>query len=281
MTRLFVLGSGSRGNAFAVETPEGVLMVEAGFGLRTLERRAEASGLDLGRVTGIFLTHEHGDHAAGAIALAERTGAPILCSRGTWRSLAAPPEIEHVPILPARPLVFGTITVHSTLTSHDAEEPLALAMELSSGLRFAFATDIGRATAGIRYLLRESHAVVLESNYDDLMLRTGRYPPSVQARIAGAGGHISNRGAAELLSQVVHAGTEVVVLSHLSQQCNTAERARETVEPVLRARGFGGALHVAAQDAPLPPISVAVRRPDQGELGLRWDAASPAQSSSA
>ena len=275
MTRLFVLGSGSKGNAFAVDTEEGVVLVDVGFGMKALARRAEQAGLGLDRVVAIVLTHEHGDHTAGAVALADRSGAPIICSKGTWRGLREPPEVPHHTLRPAHPLRLGSLTIHSCLTTHDANEPLAIAIEVGT-TRFAFATDIGRSTAGVRYLLRHAHAVVIESNFDDVMLRTGRYPASVQQRIAGSSGHLSNRAAADLVAEVVHEGLAAVVLAHLSEQCNTRERARQTVEPVLRARGFRGELFVAAQNEPLPPITVgAAPCPDQGELGLRWDEASP------
>jgi hypothetical protein len=58
----------------------------------------------------------------------------------------------------------------------------------------------------------------------------------------------------------------VVVLAHLSQRCNTAAEARATVAPTLRRIGFGGTLHVADQDAPLPPIAVIA--PGRKQLGL-------------
>jgi hypothetical protein len=47
-----------------------------------------------------------------------------------------------------------------------------------------------------------------------------------------------------------------VVLAHLSRRCNTADDARATVAPALRRVGFGGSLHVAAQDEPLEVIEV-------------------------
>ena len=97
-------------------------------------------------------------------------------------------------------------------------------------------------------------------------LRTSGYPPVVQRRIAGSGGHLSNRAAAELLAELHHPGLAVVVLAHLSQRCNTAEDARATVAPALRRAGFGGELHVAAQDVPLPPIDVAM--PERAQLRL-------------
>jgi phosphoribosyl 1,2-cyclic phosphodiesterase len=118
------------------------------------------------------------------------------------------------------------------------------------------AYDLGRATAATRYLLRNLTALVLEANHDDLLLRTSSYPPVVQQRIAGSAGHLSNRAAAELVAELHHPGLSVVVLAHLSQECNTAADARGAVEPALKRAGFRGTLYVAEQDAPLPAIEL-------------------------
>lgn len=272
MTRLFVFGSGSKGNSFAVDSPDGALLIDAGFGLKAFRKRAEQAGLDTTRIRGIAITHEHGDHAGGALALARAFTVPVVCSAGTWSALGAPADVAFTPLRPARPLPFEGFVVHSMVTTHDAREPLAIAVETSLGQRIAFAMDLGRSTHGLRWLLGGAHAVVLESNYDDVMLRTGRYPPSVQQRIAGSGGHLSNRIAAEVLSGVVHKGLEVVVLAHLSQECNSPACARETVESALRRGGFKGQLHVAAQDEPLEAIRLSTpARAIQGELMLQWE----------
>ena len=98
MMRLYVLGSGSRGNCCAVEAEGSALLLDAGFSAREVERRAEVAGLDLARVVGIALTHEHGDHACGAARLARRLGAPVLtaAARGTLA-----PRIGAGPATPA------------------------------------------------------------------------------------------------------------------------------------------------------------------------------------
>jgi phosphoribosyl 1,2-cyclic phosphodiesterase len=130
------------------------------------------------------------------------------------------------------------------------------------------AYDLGRPTAAVRYLLRNLTAIVLEANHDDVLLRTSSYPPVVQRRIAGSAGHLSNRAAAQLLVEVHHPGLGVVVLAHLSRQCNTANDARATVASALRRAGFGGTLHVADQDEPLGPIPVVPQASDQFGLAL-------------
>lgn len=271
MTRLFVLGSGSKGNCFAVDAPEGALLVDAGFGLKAFRKRAAQAGLDGTRIRGITITHEHGDHAGGAIALARDLGVPVACSAGTWTALGAPDGVGFTPVRPARPAPFAGFILHTMVTTHDAREPLAIAVETPLGQRIAFAMDLGRSTHGLRWLLGGAHAVVLESNYDDVMLRTGRYPPSVQQRIAGSGGHLSNRIAAELLSNAMHRALEVVVLAHLSQECNSPACAREAVEPALRRRGFKGRLFVASQDEPLQAIPLNTpAAASQGELAFDW-----------
>jgi phosphoribosyl 1,2-cyclic phosphodiesterase len=269
MITLYVLGSGSRGNCCAVESDGMALLIDAGFSAREIERRAERAGLDLGRVAGIALTHEHGDHACGAPLLARRLDVPVLTAPGTWRHLAGIMEdANHRPLGICTRVELGPFTIEACPTSHDAAEPLAIVVRGPNGASVGVAYDLGRPTTAVRYLLRNLTAIVLEANHDEIQLRTSDYPPVVQRRIAGSSGHLSNRAAAELLADLHHPGLLAVVLAHLSQQCNTAAEARATVAPALRRAGFRGALHVADQDVPLAPILVVQRVGVQLTLAL-------------
>jgi phosphoribosyl 1,2-cyclic phosphodiesterase len=163
---------------------------------------------------------------------------------------------EHRPLGFCGTVELGPFRLSACPTSHDAAEPLAVAVEAGDGARIGVAYDLGRPTAAVRYLLRDLSAIVLEANHDDVLLRTSGYPPVVQRRIAGSGGHLSNRAAAELLAELHHPGLGVVVLAHLSRQCNSADDARAAIGPALRRVGFGGVLHVADQDEPLGPIEI-------------------------
>jgi phosphoribosyl 1,2-cyclic phosphodiesterase len=267
MTILYVLGSGSRGNCCAVETEGAALLIDAGFSAREVERRACAVGFDLSRLVGIALTHEHGDHACGAALLARRLQIPVLTAPGTWRRLET--DMEHAEYralgLCAR-AELGPFVVEGCPTSHDAAEPLAVVVRTTGGTSIGVAYDLGRPTSAVRYLLRDLTAIVLEANHDEVQLRTSDYPAVVQRRIAGSAGHLSNRAAAELLAQLSHPGLSVVVLAHLSERCNTAKAARFEVGRALRRVKYRGALHVAEQDEPLPPIRI--MHPDGVQLAL-------------
>lgn len=261
MTTLSVLGSGSKGNACALTTDGGVLLLDAGFSAREVSRRAEVAGVDLTALVGIALTHEHGDHSQGALRLARSYRVPVLASMGTWAALGAPPSVRHLPIRTTGRTECGPFTLAGCALLHDAAEPLALTVTTEAGLTLGVAYDFGRPTQALRYHFRDLHAVILEANYDEVMLRTSQYPAAVQQRIAGSGGHLSNRASAQLLEDLFHQGLGAVVLAHLSQRCNTPAAARAAVEPVLRRCGFRGELAVAVQNEPIPPIELTMATP--------------------
>ena len=270
MTTVYVLGSGSGGNAFALVAGDEVLLIDAGFSAREIRRRAAQVGLDLERVVGLVLTHEHGDHTAGARRLAYSLRVPVIATSGTWDRLRPRmPKAAFVPLVPMGRIRHGGFAIEACPTSHDAAESVALAVSTPDGNRIGIAYDLGRPTAGLRYLLRQSHLIVLEANHDEVLLRTSDYPASVQERIAGSSGHLSNRAAAELLTELLHPALHAVVLAHLSERCNSPEHARAQLAPVLS--DHRATLHVALQGSPLEPFELGPTAP-QGEL--LFDAAS-------
>jgi len=255
--RLTVLGSGSKGNAFAVECDGAVLLIDAGFSAKEVERRLELAGVDSSTIVGIAITHEHGDHASGATRLASRHDVPIISSLGTWRALIASGErCDFLPVGTASTASVGPFTVSACPTSHDAAEPIAIGVTTASGISLGAAYDLGRPTQAIRWFLRNRHCLILEANHDEALLRTSGYPAVVQQRIAGPGGHLSNFDAARLLGELHHDGLGTVVLAHLSLRCNSPEAARETIAAALAECQFRGELILALQDRPMDAITI-------------------------
>src|SRR6478736_1067930 len=258
MTVVRVLGSGSSGNCIALEEEGAVLLLDAGFSAKEIELRAAQCDLDLTKVVGIAVTHEHGDHSKGAARLSTKYGVPVLGTPGTLEAIAAPRVLG---LRPDTPTVIGPFTLEAATTSHDAAEPIAIAAWGPSQTRVGLAVDLGRPTTTVRYLLQECAAIVIEANHDEVMLLQSSYPATVRARIAGAGGHLSNRQTAELLAELCHPHLGLVILAHLSERCNAPEAARAAVAEAVATAGFRGRLEVAPQHETLGPFTVAAQLP--------------------
>src|SRR5262245_22749770 len=127
--RVTVLSSGSDGNAIAISAAESTVLVDAGLATRTLLRRAIDAGVDLTRVQAVILTHEHGDLSRGAALLARQTGCTVYGSAGTLAALRLELEgLRTIAVEQLRPLAIGPLTLTACRTTHDAAEPLALAV---------------------------------------------------------------------------------------------------------------------------------------------------------
>jgi phosphoribosyl 1,2-cyclic phosphodiesterase len=268
--RVTVLGSGSRGNAVLVESGDTRLLVDAGFSGRDLERRLAAVEVAAESLTALLVTHDHGDHTRGMGVMARRWRLPLYLTEPTQRVCAGLLDgTEDVRrYASAAPVEIGRLTVSPFLTVHDAVDPVAVCVsEIATGEKLGIATDLGRATSTVRHVLAGCDVLVLEANHDELMLRESPYPWSVKSRIGGSHGHLSNRAAAELASEVYHDGLSAVVLAHMSEQANDAGLAADVVGMALERRRYRGTLAVAPQDRPLAPIDVTrlreLRRPAQ------------------
>ncbi len=244
-----ILGSGSKGNALVIECEDDRILVDAGFPARTLVKRLQAARIDPRSISALVLTHEHGDHVAGARVAAKRFGWTVYATPGTIAGVSGLADVAPVPISTRESLLLDTMRISNVRIPHDATEPIALTVESrSSGARCGIAYDIGHVTPTLQAALGDVDALILESNHDAHMLRTGPYPRSLQRRITGGKGHLGNADAAKLAAALVHPGLRSVILAHLSAENNTPEVARRAVGTELRRAAYKGALDVAPQD---------------------------------
>ncbi len=264
---VWCLGSGSRGNAFGVRHRDTTILIDAGFGPKALNARAEAVDFPLGSLDALVLTHEHGDHASGAAKLAETHDIPVYATRGTLRALEAElADLETVSVDTNSRFAVGSITIDTCQIPHDAREPIAVALHDPVGSRVAIVYDTGRVTERLVRFLSDASALVIEANHDNHMLYSGPYPASVRARIAGPRGHLSNEAAGDLFARVCHRRLEWAMLAHVSQNCNRRDLALEAVGKAARNVGFRGKLVVAHQGKPTSPLPVG--KPTQFILAL-------------
>ncbi|MEO7964846.1 MAG: MBL fold metallo-hydrolase [Gemmatimonadaceae bacterium] len=264
-----ILGSGSRGNAVVVESDGARILIDAGFPARTLAARLATAGIPPESITALVLTHEHVDHISGACSAARRWGWKVYATAGTIAGTTGLSELRPIVIDTRETLTLDTMQVRCIRTPHDAAESIAVVVDApSSGTRIGVAYDLGHVPAAIDTSMRQLDALILEANHDDEMLRAGPYPPSVQARIAGSHGHLSNTAAARLARTVAHRGLRHIVLAHLSENNNTPAVARQAIDTALRGSAFRGSLTVAGQDAVTQFAVERARRVEQLSLNL-------------
>ena len=262
---LYILASGSKGNAAVVAGPTGSILVDCGLSRRELHRRAELVDCDLSRVCAILVTHEHGDHTSGLSVICNHFDGPIYATKGT---ATARTHLQRLP-LQAVPHSFsldaGGMHIQAFPTSHDVADPMCFRFEVVENGHVAdaigWATDTGYLTDEAFDALQGCRILGIEANHDVAMLRDGDYPAYLKARVGGDTGHLSNAQAAEALPLLVTDETETVVALHLSEYNNRprvcvrtlAEAVGAARVGVAEARTPDGALSVccASQEVPL------------------------------
>jgi len=273
--KVWVLGSGSRGNAVVVESGACRVLIDVGFGPRILQRRMKTLGLDPRSIEACIITHEHSDHARGAAKAQKKWNWPLFATTGTvlgtrTPALGAQPSHLHITQFRAGDrLSFSDIDVDTFRTPHDATEPIGLALTArSTGARAAVVTDLGMVTESVRRMVKDVDLLVIESNHDEEMLRNGPYPDWLVKRIASSVGHLSNKDCADLVSDAMSPRLRTVVLAHISEENNTPRLAFETMKETVKRTNFRGLLGPAMQDAAVGPFTVGLSQPKQLSLEL-------------
>ena len=215
------------------------MLVDAGFSCRQIEKRLLAVGVEPAAISSIVVTHEHGDHVRGAARFAGRHGAVVYGTRGTLEhSGLAARAVPTRELKSSRPQRLDGFLVHPFRVPHDAREPIGLVVEDGSGRRVGVAADLGSASRLAWAHLAELDGLVVETNHDLDMLRRGPYPWHLKQRVAGRHGHLSNREAAEGLSELVSERLQWVVLYHLSRTNNSPALAAEAIGRVPARERF-------------------------------------------
>lgn len=258
--QIFMLASGSKGNAALISSSRQRFLVDIGISCRELTKRMKEISVSPEELDGVFLTHEHIDHIRGLETFLKKYQVPVYSSTNTWRAILGrynTLERKNCRLIEGG-LLCGDMCVESFAIPHDAADPHGYTFtSRASGAKCAYLTDAGFITDTIREAVAGSDALVLEANHDVAMLKNGPYPQALKQRILSTRGHLSNNTAGMFLAELGKM-PEHVILAHLSEKNNLPQLAHDTVENILDAKKrlqetqlFVADQHKVVADSPL------------------------------
>lgn len=239
MAKIIPLFSSSRGNSYYIKGNDEAILIDAGRNCKQLELSLLQNEIDTKTIKAIFVTHEHTDHCSALKVFAKRYDLPIYASKGTLEALVNGGKVDKNAKLIAieNEIVLGDTLIKRVATSHDATESCGYHIVTADNRKCSVVTDTGFLTSQAIEALKSSNAVVIESNHDVEMLKSGPYPYVLKQRVLSMTGHLSNVDCAKVLPELLNSGVTHFVLSHLSQENNTPRLALETSVSVLSTVG--------------------------------------------
>ena len=242
--RFGTLYSGSTGNAAYFANDSVFFLIDAGKNARTLQNELAAVGLGNRKLDAVFVTHEHSDHISALPVFLKRHRVAVYLPEPSAPKLlsALPPECQSlIRILPPMGEVeIGNVRVTSFPTLHDSCASVGYRIDVigeETCFSVGIATDMGRVSEEVKKGLFGCESVILESNHDIDMLKSGPYPAELKRRILSRYGHLSNEGCAELAAYLAQNGTKRILLAHLSQENNEPGVALGEVRSCLAGTG--------------------------------------------
>ncbi|MCI9172158.1 MBL fold metallo-hydrolase [uncultured Duncaniella sp.] len=237
-------GSGSSGNCAYIGDRNCGFLIDAGIDAKKVMTTLHANGIRMENVKGIILTHDHHDHIAQAYQILRgNRHMKLYCTLRTLNGILRRHNVSrrikdyHSPIYKEFTFKIGAFEITPFEVMHDGADNAGFFISHPSGTTIAVATDLGCISPRVDHYMRQATSIVIESNYDLMMLRNGIYPEYLKARIVAANGHLDNAVTARFIAEIITPQVRNIFLCHLSHDNNTPEIALDTIEEAIASRG--------------------------------------------
>lgn len=207
--KLICLGSSSSGNCYILEGKKESLILECGVNLKEIKREVQLS-----KVVGCLLTHEHKDHSKSAKGLM-RLGVKIYSSLGTLMALELGILVRKAVKMQSRIFYkIGSFSVIPYKVEHDAEHPYMYIIRHAECGNVLFITD----AVYVPYKFLWLNNIIIEANYSEQIveknIESGRLPQFVRDRLLNS--HMSLETCKGFLAAIDLSKVQNIVLVHLS-----------------------------------------------------------------
>ncbi|NLW32663.1 MAG: MBL fold metallo-hydrolase [Fibrobacter sp.] len=257
MLKFCVLRSGSSGNCTLIEYNGFRILIDAGMSQKRIREALEEVGLCLQNIHAIIITHLHSDHLNhSTFQICNKHSIPLWIHskniplikpkfKKNWSSIIKINGFDE------NRFKIGDISIKPFETSHDSDG-------ITTGFCFikeektkllTYAADLGYFPDAILPYFIDSQALILEANHDVELLKNNPARPFIhKKRVLGELGHLSNNQTADALTRIFEKSLfspQVVVLCHLSNDHNSPELAKRSIDKVLKEKGISISLDVA------------------------------------
>ncbi|MFX0063496.1 MAG: MBL fold metallo-hydrolase [Candidatus Hermodarchaeota archaeon] len=234
--QILPIRTGSSGNCSIITDGETTLLLDAGISHKWILKGLELLNLTPGQIDGILISHDHIDHIRGLPVLVKNLNVPIYTGQGTVDSFLSSPTSDNrwdkianqcIAIEPRDRERIHNFEMIAFDTHHDSMDSLGFTITNDDEVALAFITDTGKATLDMKRFCTNADLLFVESNHDVGMLQSSNRPPLLKKRIRAT--HLSNYQTLTLIKELQGRKTKGVVLTHLSEECNSHKKLQSTV----------------------------------------------------
>ncbi|MTI82615.1 MAG: MBL fold metallo-hydrolase [Firmicutes bacterium] len=223
MIEITALASGSTGNCYHITDGHTRLLLDCGIQFKRIQR---GLNFQLSGISGVLLTHEHGDHSK-AVKDMMKAGIDVYASRGTIEALGITGHRIR-PVKAKQQFELGTWTILPFDTVHDAAGPLGFLLANQAGDKLLYLTD----TAYCRYQFQGLTHILIECNHSLDIIRenvaNGSVPVELKNRIIKT--HFGLDNVKEFLRVNDLSLVQEIWLIHLSDGNSDAARFKSEIQ---------------------------------------------------
>ena len=249
--KVIVIASGSKGNATYIEYQNTKILIDAGVTTKRIKEELAKYSIKSSNMDAILITHEHSDHIkciekVSQILKADVYISPLSINGSSNQMQRVFDELNAYELMGEVKYQIGDLIVVPITLSHDTNNVFGFLIKAGSE-SLAYLTDTGVIDQKYLKLLRQMNYLIIESNHDEKMLINSDRDYMLKRRILSNQGHLSNKQCANYLKEIINEKTKVIMLAHLSEECNTEELAIKETKAVLDNSPFDIKLLVARQ----------------------------------
>lgn len=258
MLKFCSLYSSSSGNCLFVKSDNTNILIDVGVSLIKIENALNSINILPQNINAILVTHEHSDHIKSLGNFSKKYNTPVYASSKTWNVIGDQRDKisldNQFHFCPDERFSIGDFDVLPFNIPHDAIDPCGFNLYCGNE-KISIATDLGHIDNNIMNYLNNSSFIMIESNYDEEVLKFCSYPSLLKRRISSSNGHLSNSSAGKVISTLKEHGLKCAMLGHLSKESNFPELAYSTTANQLNDSSFN--LFVADRQKPSDFIVIA------------------------